>query len=106
MHAPDVKKYRKLFTIEQFHNERIAEFATMHFLTGLESLYTMIFEKMMKKGTLKQEDPGFLSFEYLTPVTLMIQQCDRQPEWEEKAMERIRRHIDYFLETHAVKPGL
>ena len=106
MHAPDVKEYRKLFTIEQFHNERIAEFATMHFLTGLESLYTMIFEKMMKKGTLKQEDPGFLSFEYLTPVTLMIQQCDRQPEWEEKAMERIRRHIDYFLETHAVKPGL
>ena len=101
MHAPDIVKYRKLLTIEQFHNERIAEVATMHFVTGLESLYTMIFEKMMGKGILKQEDPVFLAFEYLTPVSVMICQCDRQPEWEEKAMERIRRHIDYFLEMHA-----
>lgn len=106
MHAPDIKKYRKLFTIEQFHNERIAEFATLHFVTDLERLYTMIFEKMMEKGILKQEDPEFLAFEYLSPVTVMIHQCDRQPEWEEKAMERIRRHIDYFLKTHAVNPGL
>ena len=106
MHAPDVIKYRKLFTVEQFHNERVAEFATMHFVTGLESLYTIIFEKVMEKGILKQEDPEFLAFEYLTPVTMMIHQCDRMPEWEEKAMERIRRHIDYFMEIHAVKPAL
>lgn len=102
MHAPDIVKYRKLLTIEQFHNERIAEVATMHFMTGLESLYTMIFEKMMENGIIKQEDPAFLAFEYLTPVEVMIHQCDRQPEWEEKAMERIRRHIDYFLEIHVV----
>lgn len=102
MHAPDIVKYRKLFTIEQFHSEKIAEFATMHFVTGLENLYTIFFEKMMEKGILKKEDPQFLAFEYLTPITVMIHQCDRQPEWEEKAMERIRRHIDYFLKIHAV----
>ena len=90
MHAPDIVKYRKLLTIEQFHNERIVEVATMHFVTGLESLYTMIFEKMMEKGILKQEDSAFLAFEYMAPVAVMIHQCDRQPEWEEKAMERIR----------------
>ena len=106
MHAPDIVKYRKLLTIEQFHNERIAEVATMHFVTGLESLYTMIFEKMMENGIIKQEDPAFLAFEYLTPVAVMIHQCDRQPEWEEKAMERIRRHIEYFLKIHVVKPSL
>ena len=106
MHAPNIVKYRKLFVIEQFHNDRIAEFATMHFVTGLESLYTMIFEKMMEKGILKKEDPAFLAFEYVSPVTVMIHQCDRQPEWEEKAMERIRRHIDYFLKIHALKSSL
>ena len=105
MHEPDIVKYRKLFTIEQFHNEKIAEFATMHFVTGLENLYTMIFEKMMEKGILKKEDPQFLAFEYLTPITVMIHQCDRQPEWEEKAMERIRRHIDYFIKLHEVQIG-
>ena len=106
MHEPDIVKYRKLFTIEQFHNEKIAEFATMHFVTGLESLYTMIFERMMENGILKKDDPQFLAFEYLTPITVMIHQCDRQPEWEEKAMERIRRHIEYFLKIHVVKPSL
>lgn len=102
MHEPDIVKYRKLFTIEQFHNEKIAEFATMHFVTGLESLYTMIFERMMENGILKKDDPQFLAFEYLTPITVMIHQCDRQPEWEEKAMERIRRHMDYFMKIHAI----
>ena len=102
MHEPDIVKYRKLFTIEQFHNEKIAEFATMHFVTGLESLYTMIFERMMENGILKKDDPQFLAFEYLTPITVMIHQCDRQPEWEEEAMGRIRRHMDYFMKIHAI----
>ena len=102
MHEPDIVKYRKLFTIEQFHNKKIAEFATMHFVTGLESLYTMIFERMMENGILKKDDPQFLAFEYLTPITVMIHQCDRLPEWEEEAMGRIRRHMDYFMKIHAI----
>lgn len=101
MHAPDVIKFRKLFTIEQYHNQRIAELATRHFVTGLEELYALIFEAMMERGVLKQGDPVFWAYEYLSPVTLMIQQCDRQPNWEENAMERIRKHIDHFLQTHA-----
>lgn len=102
MHDPDIKKCRKLFVIEQFRNERMAELATRHFLTGLESMYSLIFEKMMEKGILKQSEPGFMAFEYVTPITMMIQLCDRQPEKEDEALERIRQHIDNFLKIYAV----
>lgn len=102
MHDSDIVKYRKLFVIEQFCNEKMAELATKHFLTGLEDMYSLIFEKMMKKGILKQSDPGFLAFEYITPISMMIHLCDRQPEKEEEALERIRQHIDNFLKIYAV----
>lgn len=103
IHEPYVKKYRRLFTIEQYHSDRIAEYATNHFITGLEELYTLIFCEMMEKGILKEGDPSFLAFEYLTPVSVMIQQCDRLPSWEDVAMERINRHIDYFLQINLRK---
>ena len=102
MHDPDIMKYRKFFTIEQFYDKRMAELATKHFLTDIESLYSVIFEKMMEKGILKQLDPGFLAFEYAAPITMMIHLCDRQPEKEEEALERIGKHIDLFLELYAV----
>ncbi|MCQ2508188.1 MAG: TetR/AcrR family transcriptional regulator, partial [Dorea sp.] len=55
-HDPIIIKTRKLLMIEQFRNPRLAALATKHNLTGLENLYTVIFEKMMEAGTLKKED--------------------------------------------------
>lgn len=103
LHDTDIVKFRKLFVIEQFRDERIAELATRHFDTGVERMYSLIFSGMMKKGVLKQEDPDFLAFEYVAPITVMIHLCDRYPEWEGKVMERIRRHIKKFLEIYGTE---
>ncbi|MBP1560717.1 MAG: TetR/AcrR family transcriptional regulator [Oscillospiraceae bacterium] len=102
LHDPDIVKFRKLFTIEQFRDKRMAELATKHFITGLEGMYSLIFERMMEKGVLKQADPNFLAFEYAAPITVMIHLCDRQPEHEAEALKRVRRHIECFILQYAV----
>ena len=101
MHDDDIAKYRRLFVIEQFHSKRMAELATKHFVTDIESLYAALFENMMDKGIWKKNDPELLAFEYAAPITMMIHLCDRQPEKETEALERIRRHIDHFWAMNA-----
>lgn len=100
MHDPDIVKYRRLFTIEQFYSDRMAELATKHFISGIEELYSYIFKEMMDKGLISECDPGFLAYEYVSPITVMIHLCDRQPEKESDAMERIRQHIDNFINIY------
>ncbi len=100
IHDSEIIKYRKLFVIEQFRNKKLAEYATKYFLTGLESMYSYIFFQMMEKAILKQYDADFLAFEYITPITMMIHLCDRQPEKESAALERIKQHIDNFIKIY------
>lgn len=101
MHDSCIVKLRKFCVIDQFYCEKLAELATKHFVTGLENMYAMIFQKMMERGILKQSDPDFLAFEYVSPINAMIHLRDRQPEREEDILERIRKHIDYCLDLWA-----
>lgn len=94
------QKMRKLLAMEQFRNKDLAMLTTKHHLAGVEDLYTVIFEKMIENGFMRDDDPRLLSFEYVSPIILMIQLCDRAPWREEEVMNRIRTHIEHFLNTY------
>lgn len=100
LHDSDIVKFRKLFTIEQFRDERMAELATRYFIDGIESMYSIILKKMMEKGIMKQEEPQLLAFEYFAPITLLIHLCDRQPEKEPEVLKKIQLHIERFIDTY------
>lgn len=102
MHDTDVIRFRRLFTIEQFRSDRMAELATNHFISRIEEMYSYIFEHMMDRGMIRQCDTELLAYEYVAPITIMIHMCDRQPEMEDEAMQRICRHIDNFINIFAV----
>lgn len=100
VHDPQIKKVRKLIIVEQFRNERMRELATMHFITGIESLYTAIFEKMMSDGLLAEDNPEILAAEFTAPITGIVHLIDREPAMEQLAMEKIRRHIEHFVRIY------
>lgn len=93
---------RKLLMIEQFRNKKLSEVATKHNLTVLIELYVNIFEHMMEAGIIKKEDPEILAFEFVAPVTVLIQLVDREPDREEEALLKIRKHMDYFAKTYGL----
>ena len=45
-------------------------------------------------------NPEISALEFIAPVTLMLQLCDRQPERKEEAMKIIEDHIDVFIERY------
>ena len=97
IHDENIIKTRKLLTIEQFRDERARALSTKHFLTGLQDMFTPVFAGMMKKGLIREDDPGMLAFAYTAPISALIHLCDREPDKTEEAMARIEAFSRYFI---------
>ena len=92
---------RKVLAIEQFRDERARELATKHFLTGLIQIFTPVFQGMMDKGLLRQDDPKMLAFAYTTPISALIHLCDREPEKTGEAIAQAEAFSRHFIKTYS-----
>lgn len=100
---PKIILTRKLLLTEQFHDERVKNLATKHFLEGTQKIFARIFEGMMTDGLLKKDNPEMLSFIYTAPVTSLVHLCDREPENQEKIFNKIKNFVTHFISTYAEK---
>ena len=100
MHDEKIIMTRKLLLIEQFHDDCICAIATEHFNIGLESMFTTIFEGMMKNGSLKKDDPAMLAFAFTSPISSLIQLCDREPDRYKAVMKKIKAFVDHFISEY------
>lgn len=100
---PKIILTRKLLLTEQFHDERVKNLATKHFLEGTQEIFARIFERMMSDGILKKDNPEILSFIYTAPVTSLVHLCDREPENREQIFKKIEDFVKHFISTYAEK---
>ena len=94
---------RKILLTEQFRDDRIRSLATEHFNTGLELLFTKIFEGMMHNGTLENDDAAMLAFAFTAPISSLVLLCDREPDKEPEIMQKIEAFTEYFIRMHERK---
>lgn len=100
LHDDMIKKTRRILTMEQFRNPRIAKLATSHGLERVQEMYQAIFEEMMEKGVMKKGDARMLAMSFIAPISLLIQMCDREPEREEEALSWMREYMEFFAKEH------
>lgn len=100
IHDTNIIRTRKLLITEQFRREQAARLATKHFLTGNVELFTAIFSGMMNNGIMKHDDPEMLAFAFITPVSVLIQYCDRDPGKIEEIISMIRSFVSRFADAH------
>jgi len=103
VHDPQIVLTRKLLLTEQFHDERVCRLATKHFLEGTANIFAIVFERMMEKGVLKTSDPAMLAFSYTAPVSSLVHLCDREPERQAEALQRIEAFVRYFISVHVTE---
>ena len=101
MSDPKVVLTRKILLTEQFHDERVRQLATLHFLTGTRDMFAKIFADMMDAGLLKRSDPEMLAFAYTAPVTALVHLSDREPDRAAEIREQIESFLRVFLSTCA-----
>ena len=102
---PLIIKGRKLQTIEQFRNEKTAVDATNHLFFISLNRNRAILAAVMETGLLKKTDIEMLSLAYTTPISALIQICDRQPDKKEYVLEMANKYIDYFISLFGNKEG-
>ena len=103
VHDEKVVMMRKVLTIEQFRDERAKELATRYFLSGLTQIFTHVFQGMMDKGLLRQDNPEMLAFAYTAPISALIRDCDREPEKEPEILRQIEAFVKHFIGTYERK---
>ncbi len=100
VHDERIVMTRKLLSIEQYRDDRARQLATKHFLTGLTEMFTYIFDGMMKKGLLRNDDPKMLAFAYTAPISSLIHLCDREPGKAAEAISHIKAFSRHFIKTY------
>lgn len=95
------KKIRRIMTLEQFRNKKMAAFETYHQIELIEDMYTKVFDELIANKVMKNvHDSRDTAFLFTAPITVMIQMADRQPSKQKEALARIEKHIDYFIHVY------
>ena len=106
VHDEKIVMTRKLLSIEQYRDDRARQLATKHFLTGLTEMFTYIFDRMMNKGLLRNDDPQMLAFAYTAPISALIHLCDREPEKTTEAISQIKEFSRHFIQVYGQDDSL
>ena len=101
LHDPQIRKSRKLLTIEQFQNPKLCALQTKQNYTDVMRFFTGLVRFLIRRGELKTGDPEIMAAQLCLPVTVWINLCDREPEREEEVTELIERHVRQFFEIYA-----
>lgn len=103
LHDKHMKLFRKLLTIEQFHDSELAELYSKQYYNDPLSYQSDLFRIYIAAGKFKQVDPDILALQFYAPIYTLLTVCDRQPDMEQEALKMIEAHIRQFNINYSEK---
>lgn len=101
LHDDYVCRFRKMLTIEQFHDPELSALYTKQYADDPLSYQSAIFGAIIAGGGLKQEDPYIMALHFYAPIYLLLTECDRHPQREAEALKRLEQHIIQFNKLYS-----
>ncbi len=96
LHDDYVCRFRKMLTIEQFHDGELASLFTRQYVDDPLSYQAAMFTLLCGNGTLQAADADIMALQFYAPIHMMMTLCDRHPEREPEAIHMLERHIRQF----------
>lgn len=96
LHNDNIRKFRKMMTIEQFRSPSLGELYTKRFSERLVDYHAEVFRSLIAAGVIRGGDTNALALMYVAPVITLIGVCDRQPEREAECLEKLKAHVKQF----------
>lgn len=96
LHDDYASKFRKMLTIEQFHDNDLSRLYSKQYVDDPLSYQTSIFTLISISGVFKNVKPNIMALHFYAPIYLLLTVCDRQPEREKEALQLIEEHIRQF----------
>lgn len=93
-------KFRKLLTIEQFRDSKIANLYNKLFIDDILNFQVKIFKILMKSDILIKKDPYILALQFYSPVFLLFYKFENITDRERVSLIN---HISEFKDAYTVK---
>lgn len=93
-------KFRKLLTIEQFNNSKLADLYNQIFIDDVLNIQTEIFKSFIDENILIKKDPYILALQFYSPVFLLFNKFENITDKERISL---RKHISQFKEIYTMK---
>lgn len=93
-------KFRKLLTIEQFKNNKIAKLYNELFIDDILNFQVKIFEVLMNSNILVKKDPYILALQFYSPVFLLFYKFENITDKERASLTN---HISEFKDAYIMK---
>lgn len=96
LHDEYTNRFRKLLTIEQFHNVDFARKYSGQYIDGPQSYHKMLFGTMVAAGVFRPSDIDIMTLQFYSPIYMLLTLCDREPDREKEALELLDKHFRQF----------
>ena len=95
----EISSFRKMMTIEQFRNPELSVLYSKRFVKRMTDYHAEIFRGLIGAGVIEEHDPETLALMYVSPILLLLGECDRQPEKQTECLEKLDAHVGLFFGT-------
>ena len=96
LHDDYTRRFRKMLTIEQFHDKELAKVYSKLYVDDPLSYQGMLLGLMVNAGVLKTDKVDIMTLQFYAPIYYLLTICDREPEREEQSLKMLDEHIRQF----------
>ena len=96
LHDDYTRRFRKMLTIEQFHDKELADAYMKQYVDDPLSYQGMLLGVMVTSGVLQTENVEIMTLHFYAPIYMLLTVCDREPEREAQALITLEEHIRQF----------
>ena len=96
LHDDYNRKFRKMLTLEQFHDNDLAKLYSKIYVNDPLSYQGMLFGFMVTAGILKTDNVQIMTLHFYAPIYYLLTICDREPEREPEMLKLLDEHIKQF----------
>ena len=96
LHDDYNKRFRKMLTIEQFHDKELADLYTKLYVDDPLAYQSMLLGMVAQAGLLKTDNVEIMTLHFYAPIYYLLTICDRDPSREEQALKTLDEHIKQF----------
>lgn len=103
LHDDYASKFRKMLTIEQFHDADLSSLYQKQYIDDPLSYQATIFSLLSVNGYLSQDNIKIMALHFYAPIYMLLTVCDRQPEREKEILQLIEQHIRQFNRRYSAE---
>ena len=96
LHDDYNRKFRKMLTLEQFHDKDLAKFYSKLYVDDPLSYQGMLFGFLVMSGVLQADNVQVMTLHFYSPIYFMLTICDREPDREPEMLKLLDEHIKQF----------